>query len=173
MPKPDTDLILINAKSGQTRPNKSWVLGRIWRDWRDHPYDPNYALCVSVLQTSTNKDHGTPDWDVVWYTGVATILVQAGIAAIPGILYGAWEIMVVTLCGTFLALVSSAQPEWRTEKWPARYLGGTSKETRRLQQKTVCLTGGNGSNRVIVIKSNGNELDLEDLALARSNPGQY
>jgi hypothetical protein len=98
------------------------------------------------------------------FSGVVTIIAQIVIASVPGIIHGAWEIFMMTCIGTVLALLESSLPEWRIEKWCTR---------KQDKDKTVCLTPGNGSNRVIVISSRAGDLDLEALAGGRFDSGWY
>lgn len=170
MPKPDASSVLINARSEQIRSNESWVLSRILRDYKfPGGGRAGHLLRVEVFETNGPAEDKTeeakglinakPAWDGVMYTGVAVIVAQCVIAAIPGILYGAWDIMVVTSCGTFLALLGSAFREWRREKWPCRRI-------RSKKPQTICLTPGSGSWLVIVIICKTGSLNLEDLASA-------
>ncbi|KAL8899350.1 MAG: hypothetical protein Q9207_006241 [Kuettlingeria erythrocarpa] len=39
MPAPDMESIVINLKSGHQRVNRSWILGRLFRDWEYQPLD--------------------------------------------------------------------------------------------------------------------------------------
>lgn len=166
MPRPEKPSIVINVSNGISRPNQSWVLSRVLRDWKDDErYRSDYSLCVSILRTDRRKQSGRPEWDLLMYFGVITIVTQFGIALVPGVKYGAWEILIITGWGTILALLGSSLPEWRVEKWS----GGR----RLIKPKTICLTPGNGSNRVIIITSREGDLDLEALASARFESDRY
>ncbi|KAL7623146.1 hypothetical protein AAE478_006827 [Parahypoxylon ruwenzoriense] len=120
---------------------------------------PGYAaLCVSVYKWSDpegprRSKSGVPARDWVWWSGFVTMVVQLGIAAVPWGLYDDWSVFLVTAGGTILALASGALPQWREEKWHARW-----------QVKDVALTLGNGTKHVIVVLGSKNGLDLEDLA---------
>jgi hypothetical protein len=196
MPEPDYASIVINAKSGYTRDNRSWLVGRVLRDfdyWKPKavetevqkiiddartadwdkakrvagksPHDDSIpipsrrqraGLCVSIFVTSTARRAGAfavaKDW--VFYSGVFATVIQLGVAAIPCGLYGQWLIMLITAWGTILAFASGALPQWKAEKWQCR---------RR--KKTIILTKGNGAQHaIVIIGSDGEALDLEDLA---------
>ncbi|PVF93328.1 hypothetical protein CPB86DRAFT_790222 [Serendipita vermifera] len=159
MPQPDTPGILINTRKGIVRQNHSWVLGRILRDWYEKEDDPKHALEISICRASTKKA-GIPRPDFVWYFGVAVILLQFIIAAIPTYVHGEWSILILTFIGTVLSITQASLPQWRLEKWSCR---------DNFSSKVTCLTQGNGSRRVIVIFSEkGAGLDLEDLASPRT-----
>ena len=96
------------------------------------------------------------------------MIIQAGIAVIPGVLHDNWVTLILTLTGTILALAGGAWPQWYAEKWSARPLpSGNNKG------EVVILTGGNGSKEAIVIINEHGGLRLEDLAGAREVRSQY
>ncbi|ESK85015.1 hypothetical protein Moror_15736 [Moniliophthora roreri MCA 2997] len=169
MPPADYSAKLFNADSGFGRDNRSWALGRLLRDFEleQQPLPANVALCITVFKASDSGTAGVPDLDRWWWGGVATIVLQLCVSAIPFGLYGDWSIFLVTVAGTILALVTGALPQWRREKWACR----------RESKKVFLLTGGNGTRNVMVIFSNGKGLDLEDLAGAESpmvsRPGRH
>lgn len=173
MPKPDCDCKVINADSKQGRDNRSWVLGRLVRDQGP---TVDAALTIEIYDivgprnAVLNRDGtveregeregrrmgvATKDW-VYWF-GCLVIVVQLGVACIPGALFGHWLILVLTAAGTILAQAQSWLPQWRKEKWSSRPLPGD-------KTRVTCLTRGNGSRMAIVIVSNGVGLRLEDMA---------
>ena len=187
MPPADSTCKVINVRSGYVRDNKSWVLGRLVRDYEDW-MDPRVAahlaqmledkwkenrakhgstapkpqqagLCVSLYKAETGA--GRPRRDVVYYSGFVTMVLQLGIAAIPCALFGDWGILMVTACGTALSFLTGSLPQWAREKWACRRI-------LHRHQKTVALTRGNGSQHAIVIFSEEGRLDLEDLAVGGS-----
>ena len=151
--------IVVNAKSGIIRSNNSWVLGRLLRDIEP---EVEHALKVEVYSV---KAHGK--WplylDLVWWSGLLTILVQLALASISAGVYGDWTNFIITGIGTSLTLLSSLLPQWKDEKWACRRL-------KQRKSKTVCITKGNGSQYVLVIVSDNEAYDLEDLASGRSHP---
>jgi len=158
MPPSDCPSIVVNAKSGYSRTNNSWPLGRLLRDhWSPHYHNPR-GLTVSIYSVSKSKPAGVPDKDWVYYNGVCTIIVQTIISVLPAVLNQNWLVFMITTCGIFLVLVSGALPQWRAEKWAARRVD---------KREVICLTRGNGSSSVIVIVSDGTGIRLEDLATAR------
>lgn len=52
---PDWDSIVVNVRSGHARANRSWILGRLLRDW---DYQPTYeeALCITVFEAVIEAD---------------------------------------------------------------------------------------------------------------------
>jgi hypothetical protein len=157
MPPPDYDAKLINSTNGFVRDNRSWVLGRLLRDF-ERPMEDDTALRATVFEASNASEAGVPVNDRYWLGGVFVIIVQLVVAAIPCIREDDWSILLITSAGTVLALFTGALPQWRFEKWACR----------RNTNKTLCLTGGNGTRNVMVIIGSGVGLDLEDLAAAES-----
>ena len=151
MPAPDCPSIVVNLVSGYTRENRSWVLGRILRDFEEDPCSS--ALRVVVFRAKPG--FVSKDW--IWYSGIATMILQCTISFVPFLYHGNWVILMVTLVGTVLALCDGALPQWRSEKWAAR----------KRSRKIIALTRGNGSQHVMIIIGDGQCCDLEDLAAAR------
>ncbi|KDQ10548.1 hypothetical protein BOTBODRAFT_36070 [Botryobasidium botryosum FD-172 SS1] len=164
MPQPDCSVTLTNVHSGYSRPVNSWILSRLVRDCETR-FKYEHGLTIQFLYTSPSKTPGVPDRDWLYYSGIAVIIAQLGIAAIPGCLFGNWMVFILTAAGTVLALVSGALPQWRREKWAARDVGAGARSV-------VCLTRGNGAKLVLVIVSDGCGLRLEDLAAARTSPSR-
>ncbi|KAG9844091.1 hypothetical protein KCU98_g7257, partial [Aureobasidium melanogenum] len=175
MPNPELDCLLINAKTGYARANKSWILSRMLRDfdyWYPRLVDSEESAKTIVLQrASTGKQririglrvsvwqctkavdrgHG----DVVYWIGLLVAILQLALAAIPWGLYGEWLTFMVTAVGTILAFVSGALPQWTEEKYGVRNL---------TERKDVVLTQGNGAHDALLILGPGNGLDLEAMA---------
>ncbi|KAI9853644.1 MAG: hypothetical protein M1813_002035 [Trichoglossum hirsutum] len=112
------------------------------------------GLCVSIYKAGRARP-GYPGYDLVYYIGFVTAVVQLGIAAIPCGILGNWSLFLVTVSGIFLSFATGSISQWSKEKWACR----------RNSEKTVILTRGNGSQHAIVIKSDGKGFDLEDLAI--------
>ncbi|PCH39021.1 hypothetical protein WOLCODRAFT_134688 [Wolfiporia cocos MD-104 SS10] len=167
MPAPDCAALVINADTGYSRTNNSWVLGRLVRDYdppeTENPEDRHRGLTVAFHYTDHVRRIGVPDRDWVYWSGVLVMLAQLGVACVPGALYGNWVIFILTGGGTVLALAGGALPQWAKEKWAARKVKADAREV-------VCLTRGNGDRAVQVIVSDGCGLKLEDVAAARDAP---
>lgn len=161
MPAADCPSVLINANTGSVRSIRSWALGRLVRDYEPPRTEHERGLTVCFLRTSRTHTPGVPTRDWVYYSGVVTIALQLGIAAVPAALNGNWLILILTCGGTALALATTALPQWSAEKWAARRL-------RPGKREVVCLTRGNGADAVLVVRSDGCGLQLEDLAAARA-----
>jgi len=158
-PEPDCSCTLIEIDTGYPREVKSWVLSRLVRDF-EFPGETPRGLTLVFYHTSPNKTMGHPDRDWVYYSGVMVIALQLGIAVIPGALFGNWLIFILTFAGVLLAQCQAALPQWRKELWEAsRIMPG--------KHEVVCLTRGNGSPYVIVIRSDGCGLKISDLAAGR------
>lgn len=174
MPQPDTDIKVINLSNGYERDNNSWVLSRLLRDHEsavdradlsaDDKVTPNnstgqVSLKIDIFIADPVRSQG-PHAGKTWYVCWAIIVVQQVIAAIPWWVYGDWGIFLVTITGTFFALVTGALPQWTAEKWSAPLLRN---------DKTVALTRGNGHQYVMVIIGGKDAWDLEAMASARQN----
>lgn len=167
MPACDHPCTFVNCATGFARENRSWALGRLLRDHEiRHVVDPRpveeggraESLRVDVYDLLPVM---SPARDWVWWLGWATLLVQVAIATIPWGIYGDWTIALITFCGSFLALITCAMPQWIQEKWTARRVEG---------YKVSCLTRGNGSHHIMVIIASPGAWDLEDLAAGSSFP---
>ena len=174
MPATDVpDITLVGAQSGHSRPTRSWVLGRLFRDAHhrataatrtpgraankaDETWD---ALRVSVYRFDEEPRvaHGVPKVDLVWCTGFVVIAVQTVLSILPWILHGDWTPFLIAAVGNVLALVGASMPQWRAEKWACPKDGG----------RTVTLTQGNGSRfAMVILGSKKAGLNLEALATA-------
>jgi len=166
VPSPDYACILVEASSGYARDVNSWNLSRLVRDYElpdeidGKPYEKSRGLTIAFFKTDENKRTGVPSRDWVYWTGTAVILLQHGIAVIPGALHGNWLIFILTFGGNFLAQLQAALPQWRKELWGAGKIGEGKTEV-------VCLTQGNGSEYVMVVKSTEYNLRLSHIAAAR------
>jgi len=158
IPEPDCRSIVVNCKNGYVRENRSWVLGRILRDYESsHEVDKaTEALRIDIFEV---KPCDRPKIDMKWVLGCAVIMAQQVIGSIPWILYGDWSIWMITVAGTLGALMTGSLSQWLDEKWPGRPMGSC--------QKVMALTRGNGHRHVLVIVSPGGVgWDLESMATA-------
>jgi hypothetical protein len=115
-------------------------------------YEPSHVL-VS----------GEPVRDLIFWSGPLVSMAQMVIALIPVMTDGDWFVLVITICGTFLAITTGSLPAWACEKWACR----------RGTHSPFVLTRGNGSPHAILILGNDRSLNLEDLAVAsRTHHGQ-
>jgi len=184
MPKPEVDSILINASSGHTRTNRSWVLSRMLRDfdhWRPRvcdevEQDKLDELLEANKQSSKPRDEdeirvglrvtvwdchsasGRGSGDAIYWVGMLVSALQLGIAAVPWGLYGEWFTFFVTAAGTLLAYASGSLPQWWDEKVGVRHMKPTA------PIKDVILTEGNGAKDAILILGCNSGMDLEALA---------
>lgn len=95
--------------------------------------------------------------DKVFMSGIATSILQLGIAAIPAGLYREWEILVITACGTLLAFSTGILHEWSQ--------GGTAKSrARRPREATYALLPGNAPRYIFIIRNEGTVFELADFA---------
>ncbi|GKZ83522.1 hypothetical protein AnigIFM56816_008617 [Aspergillus niger] len=116
------------------------------------------GLCVSIYKADHARP-GYPGYDLVYFIGFGSTVLQLVIAAIPCGIFGDWGIFLVTVPGILLSFATGSLSQWSKEKWACR----------RNSQKTVILTRGNGSQHAIVIIGDGRGLDLEDLAAGPTN----
>jgi hypothetical protein len=144
--------------------NEQWAKNRadaehtVTGSGANEPRPSQAGLCVSIYRAGEAKP-GYPGYDLVYFIGFATLLLQLGVAAIPCGLFGDWAILLVTVCGILLSFLSGCLSQWSKEKWSCRLNSS----------KTVVLTKGNGSQHAIVIIGEGRGLDLEDLASGPTN----
>jgi hypothetical protein len=145
-PSSEGSCIVITAKNGYQRSNKSWVLGRIVRDyeyWMNpavrtrlkemlnerHAYmkartkpgtlvprPSQTGLCISVYEPNLEKKAGEPSRDLIYWSGLLVASVQLTIAAILICTFGDWRILLITVVGTTLALLTGALSQWKEEK---------------------------------------------------------
>ncbi|KAF7797006.1 hypothetical protein EIP86_008198 [Pleurotus ostreatoroseus] len=162
LPDPDYDCTLVNAKSGHQRPVKSLPLARLFRDHQPLN-EESRGLAVSFFETDPSRVTGYSDIDWVYLLSIVIIIVQLVLSVIPIITHRHYMVFILTLGGTVLALLTSALPQWREEKWAAR-------TTLSKAHNVMCITGGNGSGAVMVIIQRGIGLNLEDLAAGRDRP---
>ncbi|KAI5211049.1 hypothetical protein AUEXF2481DRAFT_39077 [Aureobasidium subglaciale EXF-2481] len=174
MPRPEIDCIVINAKTGYSRNNNSWILSRMLRDFefwyprllrpaerqrisqsrRDcNDLEVRIALRVSVWRCDEVSGRG--EGDFVYWTGFLVAAIQISISAIPWAIYKEWFTFFVTTAGTMLALASGALPQWSEEKINV---------PRWAKKKDIFLTTGNGAQDAILFLGCDNSLDLEALA---------
>ncbi|KAK8024924.1 hypothetical protein PG990_002747 [Apiospora arundinis] len=169
MPATDVpDITLVGTQSGHSRPTRSWVLGRLFRDahiratadtrvWgraadkADESWD---ALRVSVFKfdETPRTAHGVPKIDLVWCSGFAVIALQTIVSILPWILHGDWTPFLIASTGNLLSLVGASMPHGLVPR-----MGGP----------TVTLTQGNGSRfAMVILGSKKAGLNLETLATA-------
>ncbi|KAL8648869.1 MAG: hypothetical protein Q9210_004735 [Variospora velana] len=188
-PSSEEPCLVINSKSGHARTNTSWVIGRLLRDyesWMDSavrakinsrldkrwqhlqrnatdeaiPRPRQTGLCVSVYEPSKTKKAGEPAHDLVYWSGIATILLQLVIAALALFKSNDSSTFLITISGTYLALTTGSLSQWKAEKWACR----------RKSPNPYILTGGNGAQHAIMILGNGHGLHLEDLTVRTAYP---
>ena len=95
--------------------------------------------------------------DNVWLFAWVMIIFQFVMAGVPIVRYHELSTMMFTIAGTILALWCGSLQQWSEEKWCYR-------ET---VNKNFCLTQGNGSQHVIVVRGNDVSWDFEFLASGR------
>ena len=167
MPPADFRALIIGAKSGHARQNRSWVIGRLLRDYelRADPLSTEKdsasweSLRVSVFKSVPGSESGRPVFDWIWYSGFIVFALQVGIATVPLCLHREWIIMLITIWGTLLAFSHGTLPQWEKEKWECPKGGGG----------TVTITQGNGSRHAMIILGSKATPDLEILAYCDGN----
>jgi hypothetical protein len=178
MPAPDCPSIVVNCANAFIKPNMSWILGRILRDHEiKYELDPSkVSIRIDIFELRDDISH--PKFDLVWWSGVLTIIIQIfGFGIVGWVKWNDWSTMAITLLGTALALLTASIPQWADEKWsgalldrsPRRKTAGemeAGEMSRKQKHKTVALTRGNGSHHVMIIRGRGHVWDLESLASA-------
>ena len=109
MPATAYPSLLVDADSGYSRANYSWILNRILRSVESELEPLDAALCVTVFRARPFSRQRMHDW--IWWSGMVTIFVQVSIAGVPCAIEGDWSIITVTILGIVLALVGGALPQ--------------------------------------------------------------
>ncbi|KAL9113111.1 MAG: hypothetical protein Q9227_002723 [Pyrenula ochraceoflavens] len=167
MPMSESPALLVNCSNGFVRETRSWVLGRLLRD-HEAKYEVDArskseggrdeSIRIDIFNLGSAS---TPVLDLIWWSGWFIILVQFGVAIVPWVLYDDWGILLVTLCGNFLAAVTCAMPQWQQEKCTGRKLR---------YDKVTCLTRGNGHAHIMVFIGAPGSWDMERLATRNTAP---
>ena len=175
--QPDNYSKIINCETGYARINRSWLLGRLLRDYEirveNDPGHDHKAIVATGMWTSLRidifdvEDTGKPEIDWVWKFGWLIIIAQLAISIVPWIKWGDWGIFLITASGTIFALVTGGLRQWNAEKWPSRRLNEPGSVKNK--SKAVFLTRGNGHKYVMMLHSSGTTWDLESLATATSD----
>jgi hypothetical protein len=177
--------IVITTKNGYSRPNNSWVLSRILRDyesWMDiavrlklnsimddrHNYLKSHTkpgtpvprpqksgLCIAVYEPSRRSRAGEPRHDLVYWSGFPIILSQIAVAIVP-LLSASRDWSVMVI--TVVGTILSFLVGALSQWQREKWF------CRRNAMNTYALTRGNGSQHALIILGNGHGLDLEDLA---------
>lgn len=117
MPDPDCPSLLINCDTGSRRENQSWLLGRLfrnrkaWSSWSEHR-DVSRKFHIAIYELTLGEARDGWVFDGLWYSGLATTVFQLGVSAVPAGLYGQWEALVLTACGTVLAYLTGFLHDW-------------------------------------------------------------
>ncbi|KAK5309166.1 hypothetical protein LTR70_010549 [Exophiala xenobiotica] len=193
MPLPDTSCKVINAKSGYTRDNTSWIIGRIVRDydeWKDEKVSKHLK---SMLDAKDKFDREKANKEVPGSSdrlkypkqaGLCVSVYKAGQAQVgtPGYDFVYWLGFGITIlqlgiaaipCGVFgdwgifLITVAGILLSYVTGSLPQ--WKEEKWACRDKSDKDVILTRGNGSQHAIVVLGDGKGFDLEDLAAGQTN----
>lgn len=182
MPAPDCPSIVVNCANAFIKPNMSWILGRILRDYEtEHELDPS-KVSIRIDIFELRDDISYPKLDLVWWSGILTITIQIlGFSMVGWLKWNDWGTMIITLFGTALVLLTASLPQWADEKHSGKLLDTSPRLTteknaeagemsRKPKEKTVALTRGNGSRHVMIIRGKGRVWDLESLASGAPRP---
>lgn len=159
MPPPDHSCKVINLESGYARENRNWVISRLIRDneiymakkAKSRPY-LGRALRIAIYEPSPLP----PQTHFMKGAHRLSILLQLAVASMPWLLYGHLDVLILTIFGTAMALVTGALPQWKAEKLP--------EEARSEKKKTIAITAGNGHKDVVILRNIGSRFDLEALS---------
>ncbi len=193
MPLPDTSCEVINAKSGYTRNNASWIIGRIVRDydkWKDEKVSKHLKTMLDAKgkfdrEKANNEVPGSGD--KLKYPKKAGVCVsvykageaQAGTSGYDFIYWLGFGTSILQLgiaaipCGVFgdwgilLITVVGISLSFVTGSLPQ--WREEKWACRDKSNKDVILTRGNGCQHAIVILGDGKGFDLEDLAAGPTN----
>ncbi|KAL5592758.1 hypothetical protein FOBRF1_013066 [Fusarium oxysporum] len=193
MPLPDTSCEVINAKSGYTRGNTSWIIGRIVRDyddWKDERVSKHLKTMLDAKdkfdrEKENNKEPGSGA--KLRYPKKAGLCVsvykaEEAQAGTPGYDFVYWlgfgtsilQLGIAAIpCGIFgdwsifLITVAGILLSFVTGSLPQ--WKEEKWACRDKSDKDVVLTKGNGSQHAILILGEDKGFDLEDLATGQSN----
>ena len=169
LPKANRKVQVVNSDNGSMRENYSWVLDRLVGDNEGKfqhitrpatlPKDStgNVSLMVDIFEGKRFDGQGMKASGVFWMSFLV-IIVQSIISAIPWMLHDNPSIFVVTILGSFLAIVTASLPQWAAEKWSSRRLS---------KKRAFFLTRGNGHQYVMMIVGHPGSFDLESMATYR------
>ncbi|KAH6658184.1 hypothetical protein BKA67DRAFT_557359 [Truncatella angustata] len=170
LPTPDYAVKVFNLDSGYYRNNRNWVIGRIVRDHEtlmsSQEDAKTKAIRISIFDAESNNNGAHKFvYNSLHIWGAVVIFIQLAIASIPAAISQGreWGPLALTAFGTALALMVGALPQWAAEKLPKR----------SASKATYALTAGNGSRDIMVIKGQGNCIDLEELAISESPRNGY
>ena len=158
LPQPDCNSILINARTGYARENKSWVLARLLQDYSTR-HRSSASLSVVFLRAIPTTSGRLAAINKTFVISTALIVLQFVISYMPVVTQGSYAVFWLTLSGTVVAMATKSLPQWAAEKWAAR--------PAQPRKDVVCLTKGNGQNVVLVIVNEGHGFNLEDHAAGR------
>lgn len=188
MPLPDTPCMVINSRSGYTRDNKSWIIGRVLRDyetWMDPGVRDRMETILNdkhqELQQKAEKQEAGSGASVSRpkRAGLCVSFYDADKAVVgcPGndiVYYSGFAVAIIQLgvasiplgiFGDWSILFITAAGIMLS--FTTGLLSHWRKEKwacRLMSNKTVVLTRGNGAQHAIVIRGGGLGFDLEDLA---------
>lgn len=157
LPEPDYPCKVVNLETGHARENKSFLIGRLLRD--DETLIHNEALVVTFHEAENVR--GPQNLLMLRFISCTVIVGQVVLGGIPLILSGRWRVLLVTVAGSGLAVLTAILPQWRAESYSAR----------RGSTKSIAVLRGNGTRHVMIIQGNETSkqlLDLEDLAAGES-----
>ncbi|KAF6221060.1 hypothetical protein HO133_002741 [Letharia lupina] len=187
LPEPDVHSMVINHKSGNTKQNESWVLGRLIRDLEMHFSTQKsktkefggksfHIIKLEAMDVWKKKHHWSgkdrpdpPAHDLIWWSFFGCVVLQLGLAVAPIFIdhSGNWRILLVTGAGTMLAIIHGSLPQCKEEKYECEM-------TEKGKDATFILTRGNSHQYVFVIHSppENRTLNMEHLAVSRRIGGK-
>ena len=193
MPFPDTSCEVINAKSGYTRDNTSWIIGRIVRDydeWKDERVSKHLKTMLDAKdkfdrEKANNEVSGSgaklkyPKRAGLCVSVYKAGEVQAGTSGYDFVYWLGFGTTILQLgiaaipCGVFgdwsifLITIAGILLSFVTGSLPQ--WKEEKWACRDKSDKDVILTRGNGSQHAIVILGERKGFDLEDLAAGQTN----
>ncbi|KAJ4156085.1 hypothetical protein LMH87_001299 [Akanthomyces muscarius] len=188
MPPPDTSCQVINAKSGFSRTNSSWIIGRIVRDYDDWKHEKVSKHLKTLLDARDKFDRQKANeerrgaGDTLKYPKraglcVAVYKAEEAHAGVPGYDFVYWLGFGTCILQLGIAAIPCGiYGDWATIQITAvgmllSFLTGSLPQWKHEKwacrdkcDKDIILTKGNGSQHTILILGQGQGFDLEDLA---------
>ncbi|KAH8825768.1 hypothetical protein DL96DRAFT_122838 [Flagelloscypha sp. PMI_526] len=180
LPSPDHPCSVIHVKTGNSRVNEHWMIGRILRDFETLWIPKNHqhivktlhlsagrakaGLCLSVLQATKTHNAYMRRRDFWWWSGYGVAILQLIISIVPWGLKKNWSVFAITVAGTALAFIRSSLPHWTEELLKARIERFNSNHT------FILTRGGGWAQYAVLLLGASHGLSYWNSSVPRADP---